>query len=81
MIRATLLILMLAGCSARPPAFVDCPGPVPVPAGVPKHPTQAQKDALEVRVELRAEELARRRDACADAVAARDAWINRQRQK
>ncbi|HTI81719.1 MAG TPA: hypothetical protein VL614_14825 [Acetobacteraceae bacterium] len=76
MTRALALALLLAGCSAPvPPAFPDCPAPVATPAGVPKHPTRAQTDALEIRVELWAESLLHRGNACADAVDARDAWI------
>lgn len=77
MTRALVLLLVLAGCTAAPPEFPACPDPVPVPAGVPKHPTRAQTDALEIRVELWAEALRQRGDACADAVDARDEWIGR----
>lgn len=79
MVRALTLLVFLGACSTAPPPPVfkaDCPPPVPVPMAAPAHPTQAQKNALEVRVELGREAERVRGDACRAAVTERDTWIN-----
>lgn len=73
---ALALILLLVGCARAVPVFPVCPPPVPVPASVPRVRTQAQMNQLEVAVELAREAERHRGDACADAAAARDAWIS-----
>lgn len=76
MIRAVALVALLAGCSAPvPPTFPACPTSVRVPASLPRNPTRAQADALEIRVELAREAERERGDACAAAAAAMRAWI------
>jgi hypothetical protein len=76
MIRTLALLVFLGACSTPAPVFkTDCPPSVTVPVPTPRRPTQAQKNALEVRVELWAEKLLARGDACADAVRERDKWI------
>lgn len=76
MTRAIILLALLAGCSAVPPQFPPCPPSVSVPAPLRKGENVGK---LEIRVELAREAERSRGDACADAVAARDAWINRQK--
>lgn len=74
--RALPLLVLLGACSTAHPVFkTDCPLPVPVPAPAPSHPTRQQVAALEVRVEIWAEELRDRGNACAEAVKERDEWI------
>jgi type IV pilus biogenesis protein CpaD/CtpE len=75
--RAIILLALLAGCStAPPPDFPACPDRVAIPAPLHKGENVGK---LEIRVELWAEKLLARGDACQVAVDARDAWINRQR--
>lgn len=74
MIRTLVLLALLAGCSAHPPSFPACPSPVAVPAPLHAHEPVG---VLEIRIELWAEKLLARGNACAAAVTARDAWIER----
>jgi hypothetical protein len=75
-VRYLVILALLAGCAtAVPPVFPGCPSATPVPARAPKHPTPKQVAQLEIRVELAYEASARRGDACAVAVEARDRWI------
>lgn len=72
-----LLALLVTGCTTvSPPQFPPCPPSVAVPAPLHKGENVGK---LEIRVELAREAERSRGDACADAVAARDAWINRQK--
>ena len=65
--------LLLAGCATRaPPQFPACPQPPVTPTSLRPHEPVV---ALEIRVEIAREAERRRGDACAAAVAARDAWI------
>lgn len=67
-----LILLLLAGC-ATPPAFPNCPDPVPVPAALRKGETVGK---LEIRVELAREAERARGDACAAAVEAMRRFIH-----
>lgn len=73
--RVIILLAFLSGCGVKAPSFPQCPAPVAIPAPAPPHPTHAQENVLEIRVELAREAERARGDACAEAVAARDAWI------
>ena len=77
--RVVWLPLLLGACVAHPAAVqqatLSCPPPVAVPAPLPHVRTPDMLAAFEVRVELAREAERARGDACAAAVAERDAII------
>lgn len=76
MIRALVMALLLAGCSATPPQFPACPGSIPVPAALRKGENVGK---LQIRVELAREEERARGDACAASADAMRKWIGEKR--
>ena len=77
MMRAAWLSFVLVACSAHPipPPTLSCPPSIAVPAPLTKVRTPDMLAAFQVRVELAREAERARGDACAAALAERDALI------
>jgi hypothetical protein len=68
--RGLLLVLALVGCASEPPSCPtppvvarDCPGPVAVPAPLPRVHTQDQLAQFAIRLEIAREQERARGDA------------------
>jgi hypothetical protein len=78
-VRALAVLLLLAGCAAKPtpvpPPAVDCPSSVGVPAAPPRVRTPKVLAQFAISLELAREAERGRGDKCAAAVETLERWI------